>query len=78
MKVFVRVKAGSSVRKVTVQDATHYLIEVKELPVRNKANLAVIEALAEHLKVPKSTVSIVRGQKTKTKTVEIQTNISLL
>lgn len=44
---------------------------VKEPPLEGKANKAVAESLAEHLKVKKSQVILVRGEKSKSKTFKI-------
>lgn len=41
-------------------------------PEKGKANAKLIEALAEHFGVPKSSVKILRGHKTRNKTVEIE------
>ncbi len=40
-------------------------------PIEGKANEALIEALAEHFRVKRRQVRIVRGQKSRDKTVEI-------
>jgi len=46
-------------------------IYVNEPPLEGKANKAVIEALAEHLNVSKSTIQLIRGEKSKQKTFRI-------
>ena len=40
--------------------------------VEGKANAALIEFLAEHFKVKKNRISIIRGNKTRDKVVEIE------
>lgn len=70
MKISVRVKANSKKEKI---DKTGELLTVyvKEPARENKANLAVINLLAEYFKVPKSQISIVSGQKSKQKVVDV-------
>ena len=46
-------------------------IYVKEPPLEGKANQAVRGALSEHLKIPKSQIELVRGEKSKQKVFEI-------
>ncbi len=45
---------------------------VTAVPEKGKANAALIELLAAHFGVPKSRISIVRGETEKLKTIEIQ------
>lgn len=46
-------------------------IYVKGAPLEGKANKAVIEALADHLKIKKGQVILIRGEKSKNKVFEI-------
>ena len=46
-------------------------IYVNQPPLEGKANKAVIEALAEHLKVSKSKIKLIRGEKSKIKIFEV-------
>ena len=71
MKIFIKVKAGSKKEEVKKIDATHFDISVKAPPKGGKANLAVIDVLSEFLSVARSRMSIVSGQKSKNKIVEI-------
>lgn len=77
MKIYVRVKPNSSKNTVEQSDSTHYVVSVNAPPVQGKANAAVLELLAEHLKLPKSLFTIKRGANTKQKTIEIATNQTL-
>ena len=47
-------------------------IYVAQPPLEGKANKAVAEALAEHFKVRKSKVVLIRGEKSKQKTFLIE------
>lgn len=70
MKVRVRVHAGSRAIRIEQRgDELH--VWVSAHPVDGKANLAVIEALAQNYDVPKSTVRLTAGHTSKTKTFEI-------
>ncbi|HUK81448.1 MAG TPA: DUF167 domain-containing protein [Verrucomicrobiae bacterium] len=47
------------------------VVRVREPAENGRANVAVIEALAEHFEVPRGAVSIVRGHMCRRKLVEI-------
>lgn len=40
-------------------------------PVKGEANLEIIKKIAKHLKIPKSNVKIVAGEKSRDKVVEV-------
>ncbi len=46
-------------------------IYVREPPLEGRANNAILLALAEHLKVRRSQVNLVRGEKSKQKVFEV-------
>ncbi|MEW6214742.1 MAG: DUF167 domain-containing protein [Nitrospirota bacterium] len=71
MKLFITVKPKSRREKVEKTD-NGYVVYVKEQPVDNKANLALIRLLSEHFGVPKSQITIVSGMKSKHKVVGIK------
>lgn len=77
MKVYVTAHPGSNRNLVTAIDETHYEIFVTAFAQQNRANLAVIECLAEYFHVAKSLISIKRGATSKKKVVEIVTNLPL-
>lgn len=68
MKIFVTTKTKARKTLVEKIDETHYKVSVRESPVENKANLAVIETLAKYFKIPKSKIIILSGEKSKQKT----------
>lgn len=72
MKLTIKVKPNSKEIGVEKIGPHHLLIRVKAPPRENKANQEVMETLAEHLRVPKSRLSIVRGLKSKQKVVEVE------
>jgi hypothetical protein len=52
-------------------DETTYVVEVTAAPVEGKANRALIELLAEHFDVPKTSIEFKRGATTRIKQLEI-------
>lgn len=47
-------------------------VQVTTVPEKGKANKALIELLAKHWKIPKSAITIIRGETSRIKTLEIQ------
>jgi len=72
MKIFVKVKAGARKEKIEKVDQTHFVVSVKERPIKGQANKAVIRALADYFKVPKSEVQIRSGFTSRQKIVQIK------
>lgn len=72
MRIFVRVKTRAKEEKVEKVNENHFIVKVKEVPEKGRANQAVIKILAEFFKVPISNVKIISGLKSKNKVVEIQ------
>jgi uncharacterized protein YggU (UPF0235/DUF167 family) len=72
MRIFVRVKTNAKNPKVEKVDETHFGVSVKESPKENKANLAVLKALADYFKVSISRIRIVFGATSRNKIIEIQ------
>lgn len=75
MHVTVRVKPGS--RKGPLVEATAtpegetLTVFVQQRAVDGQANTAVIQLLAKHFDVPKSTIEIVRGHTSRLKVVRV-------
>lgn len=72
MKFQVRTKPNAKEEKVISEDSTHLKVFVKASPQEGKANEAVIALLARHFKIPKSSIAIVSGLRSKNKVIEIQ------
>jgi len=72
MKIFVKVKIKAKSEKVEKIDADHFEIWVKAPPIEGKANEKVVELLSEYLDVPRSSLNIIRGAKSRNKIVEIK------
>jgi len=70
-KVSVTVKPNARHPSVEKISEAEFRVAVRAPAQEGAANRAVIEALAEFLAVPKSTIRIVRGQSSRKKLVEI-------
>ncbi|MCX5666631.1 MAG: DUF167 domain-containing protein [Candidatus Omnitrophica bacterium] len=71
MKITVLVKAGRKESKIERLSENSFSVWVKEKPQEGKANYAVREALAEYFDLPKSRITLVSGETSKTKLFEI-------
>ena len=71
MRIKVRAKPGAKKEEVKKLSETCYSVSVKERPLDNKANYAVRETLAGYFGIPKSRVILIRGEKSREKTFEI-------
>lgn len=75
MQVTVRVKPGSRkgplVEAQSSPEGDILTVFVQQRAVDGQANTAVIELLAQHFHVPKSTIEIVRGHTARVKVVRI-------
>jgi uncharacterized protein len=71
MKITVKVHPKSSQNKVVELTGSEFEVYVTKPPEKNQANQAVVEALAAHFDVPKSSISILAGHKSKSKIVEV-------
>ncbi|MBI5530439.1 MAG: DUF167 domain-containing protein [Candidatus Doudnabacteria bacterium] len=71
MTITVQVHPNSKKPRIEKDLFGELHIYVNQPPLEGKANKAVTESLAEHFKVSKSRVVLVRGEKSKKKTFEI-------
>ena len=71
MKISITVKPKSRQERIE-KTADGYIAYVKEQPIENRANRALIKLLSEYFGVPKSEISISSGIKSKQKIVEIK------
>jgi hypothetical protein len=69
-KINVRVMPRAKKNKV-VEEAGRLKVYLTAPPVEGRANEALVELLAEHFKVKKSQITIVRGEKSRDKVVVI-------
>ncbi len=71
MRIFVIAKTGAKGEKVEAVDATHFVVTVKAQPVEGKANDAIVKALAKHLGVARSLLSLRSGATGKNKVFDL-------
>lgn len=71
MKIFVKAKPSAKEEKIQKTDDSHYLVSVKEPPIKGAANRAIIKALAEYFKTSPSQVNIISGHISRNKIIEI-------
>lgn len=71
MKLSITVKPKSRQEKIE-KTANGYIAYVKEQPIENRANRALIKLLSEYFGIPKSRITILSGMKSKQKIVEIK------
>ena len=71
IKIYITVKPNAKETHVEQTSEKEYRVSVKAAPIQGKANIAVVNALAEHFKVTKAEINITGGYFGKKKIVEI-------
>lgn len=67
----VTVKPNSKKGPLVVEQGGELTVYLREKPIAGAANVALIKVLAEHFRVPKSSVTIKTGMRGRKKLVEI-------
>lgn len=70
MKYQVIVKPGGSQEKVVATGEQELTVYLRAKPHDGEANSALIKILAKYLNLPKTSLKITRGQKSRVKTIE--------
>ena len=70
MKYIVTVKPGSSQEKIIETTPGEITVYLRAKPHDGEANAALIKLLSKYFNVPKTTIAVTRGQKSRTKTIE--------
>ena len=65
-------KTNSRSNHVAMLDNNLFEVKVTIPPEKGKANIKVVELLAEYLKIPKTNISIIRGHSSRQKVFEIE------
>ncbi len=68
----IRISPNSSKNQIIIENNI-IKIKVTAQPIENKANKALIEYLSKLTKVPKTSITIVKGETSKDKTILIST-----
>lgn len=71
MKLEIRLTPGARHDRITAQENGQVKVRVTSPPVEGRANGHMLKLLARSLRVPKSSLKILRGQTSRTKLVEI-------
>ena len=71
MKLYVKAKPKSKKEYITQTDETHFIVAVHEPAQDGKANRAIQKSLAAFLDMPKSSLILLSGEKSKEKVFEI-------
>jgi len=71
MIIYVQVKTHSSIESVQKVAEGEYLARINALPQAGQANKRLIEVLADHFQISKTSISICSGKSSKYKKIEI-------
>lgn len=72
MKIFVKAKPLAKEEKLDRVDESHFIVWVKEPPIKEKANEAIRKKLADYFKISASQVFLKSGFASKDKIFEIE------
>ena len=71
MQLFIKVKTKAREEKIERIDSTHFLVHIKEVPERGKANRAVINSISAFFKIPIARVILVSGFRSHQKVISV-------
>ncbi|NIO44276.1 MAG: hypothetical protein GTN36_01840 [Candidatus Aenigmarchaeota archaeon] len=71
MKISVIIVPNSKEPEIIKVSESSYKIKIDAPALKNKANKRLIEVLSEYFKVSKSSISIIKGLKSKNKIIKI-------
>jgi len=75
MKIKITIKPNSTKGPLIIPlEDNSLIVYVREIAAENKANNALIKIIADYYKVPKTSVSILKGHKSHTKLIQIGEN----
>lgn len=72
MRISVKAKTNAKKELLEKLNDNEFVVCVKEPPVDGRANWAICRAVAEHFQISPSRISIVSGQSSKNKILEIK------
>ena len=70
MKYTITVKPGTSQEKIVEAGENELIVYLRAKAHDGEANDALVKLLSKHFKVPKTTIKITRGAKSKNKIIE--------
>lgn len=71
MKYSVTVKPGTSQEKIVEISPDEIVAYLRAKPHDGEANTALVKLLSKHFDIPKTSIKIVRGAKSRNKIIEI-------
>jgi uncharacterized protein (TIGR00251 family) len=71
VRIQLHVQPGASTTEVVGLHGDRIRLRIQSPPIDGRANEAVLQWIAERLGVPRRAVTLVRGEKSRAKTVEI-------
>ena len=71
MKIFVKVKPGAKNENVEQIDDKHYLVNIKEPPVDDRANAALLKVIGRYFGIAPTSVRIIFGYSGRQKIVDV-------
>lgn len=71
MKIFVKAKPLAKEEKIDKVDEIHFIVAVKEPPIRGAANKAIIKVLAEYFDISVTQINLISGFSSREKVFEI-------
>jgi uncharacterized protein (TIGR00251 family) len=71
MRIHIRVIPNASKSEIVSRDGSEWKIKTQAPPEGGKANGVVLQLLAKHFRVPKRSIQIVAGEKSRQKIIEI-------
>lgn len=72
MRVYIKVSPRSSKNEIVKISEGEYKVKLTAAPVDGEANKMLIEVLAKHFNIAKSSINIVGGKTAKIKIVDIE------
>jgi uncharacterized protein (TIGR00251 family) len=72
VRIQLHVQPGASRNEVAGLHGARLRLRIQSPPVDGRANAAVVEWIADHLGVPRRAVTLVHGEKSREKTVEVR------
>lgn len=70
MNIQVVVKVGSSKNEIS-KDGEVYTVKLRSKPIKNSANIELVNLLSKHFEISKTSIRILKGLKSKSKLIEI-------
>ena len=70
-KIIVTVKPGSSQEKIIETAPDQFTIYLRAKPHDGEANIALIKLLSKHFGVPKTSIRVIQGVRSRTKIIEL-------